>query len=66
MMNLLHLSTMWTKIQDGSHNITVTVTATHDISLIRYLCRIQNEHCYSLKLTKIKTKLWEDLYDVDI
>ena len=34
-------------------------SANHGISFIRYLCRtrIQNEHCYSLKLTNIKTKL---------
>ena len=31
-----------------------------------YAVRIQNEHCYSLKLTNIKTKLWEDPGDVDI
>ena len=46
---------------------TTIYTPTHDISLIRYYAvRIQNEHCYSLKLTNIKTKLREDLYDVDI
>ena len=42
--------------------VRLTILLVRDIHAVR----IQNEHCYSLKLTNIKTKLWEDLYDVDI
>ena len=44
------------------YTLRPTILVLYDI----YAVRIQNEYCYSLKLTNIKTKLWEGLYDVDI
>ena len=42
--------------------VRTMVLALQDI----YAVRSQNEQCYSLKLTNIKTKLWKDPGDVDI